>query len=217
VTPSEAAEGLRWRALGPADVPAIEALHLRAIATLGDPGWARPEATAFFTAVVGQDGFGLGVEANGRLIAYGLVQTRLEPDDSAALPWPDALAVAKLSGAAVDPDWRGRGLQAALGSERLRQARTRGFRRFLATAAPGNVASWASLLHAGMQIAALGPRYGDLLRYTLVADERAPEGPATVLPLDDQPAQAALLARGWRGISLLPGPPPALAFRLCGA
>ena len=151
------------------------------------------------------------------LIAYGLVQTRLEPEDRAALPWPDTRPAAKLCGAAVDPAWRGRGLQSALAAERLRHGRASGFSRFFATAAPGNVASWVSLLHAGMQVAALGPRYGGLVRYTLVADERIPQDGATTIPLADEAAQSARLALGWRGTALLPGPPPALEFRPCGA
>lgn len=212
--PAEA--GPHWRPLGPADVPAVEALHRRALATLGDPDWVRPEDAAFFAAVLGPDGFGLGIEADGRLVAYGLVQTRLEAEDIAALPWPDERPAAKLCGAAVDPDWRGRGLQAALAAERLRQGRARGFGRFFATAAPGNPASWVSLLRVGMQVAALGPRYGGVLRYTLVTDERVPEGPAIAIPLADEAAQAARLALGWRGTALRPGPPPALEFRPCG-
>lgn len=208
---------LCWRPLGPADVPAVDALHRRALGTLANPDWVRPEATAFFAAVLGPDGFGLGVEAEGRLVAYGLVQTRLEAEDRVALPWPDARPTAKLCGAAVDPAFRGRGLQAALAARRLERGRAQGSARFFATAAPGNVASWVSLLHAGMQVAALGPRYGGRLRYTLVADERQPAGDPMAVPLGDEAAQATCLARGWRGTALRPGPPPALEFRACRA
>jgi len=216
VTPDKPAEaGQRWRPLAPADAAEIVALHRRSLGTLGDPDWVRPEEEAFFAAVLGPDGFGLGVESSGRLVAYGLVQTRLEPEDLGALPWPDALAAAKLCGASVDPAWRGCGLQAALAVERLRRGRTLGYQRFFATAAPGNVASWVSLLHAGMQVAMLGPRYGGLLRYTLVADQRVPEGEPVAVPITDQAAQAARLALGWRGTALRPGPPLALEFRRC--
>jgi ribosomal protein S18 acetylase RimI-like enzyme len=215
VTGSTAQAAPLWRALGPADVPAVDALHRRALGTLDDHGWVRAEETAFFAAVLGPDGFGLGVEAAGRLVAYGLVQTRLEAEDLAALPWPGMPEAAKLCGAAVDPQWRGRGLQAALAAERLRRGRALGFSRFFATAAPGNVASWVSLLHAGMQVAVLGPRYGGLLRYTLVADGCVPEGEAKLVPLADEAGQAACLADGWRGTRLLAGPPPALELRPC--
>jgi ribosomal protein S18 acetylase RimI-like enzyme len=217
--PAPAGPALAWRALGPADVAAVDALHRSALATLADPAWVRPEETAFFARLLGPDGFGLGVEAEGRLVAYGLVQLRLEPADAAALPWPDAAArpAAKLAGAAVDPAWRGRGLQAALARERLARGRARGIARFFATAAPGNVASWASLLHAGLQVAALGPRYGGLMRYLLVADDRRPTGAAAVVPLADAAGQQARLGLGWRGTALVPGPPAALEFRPCTA
>jgi ribosomal protein S18 acetylase RimI-like enzyme len=219
VTPDDpAGAGLHWRRLNPADAAAVDALHRHALGTLDDPDWVRLEAAAFFAAVLGPDGFGLGVEADGRLIAYGLVQTRLEAEDAAALPWgAGAHPTAKLCGAAVEPDWRGRGLQAALASERMREGRALGYGRFFATAAPGNVPSWASLLRAGMQVAALGPRYGGLLRYTLVADGRRPDGPVAAIPLADAAAQAARLALGWRGTALRREPPPALEFRPCGA
>jgi GNAT superfamily N-acetyltransferase len=209
--------GLSWRPLSPSDVSEIDALHRRALGSLDDPAWVRPEKTAFFAAVLGPDGFGVGVEADRRLIAYGLMQTKLEAEDAAALPWRDAQPAAKLCGAAVDPDWRGRGLQAALAAERLLLGRSRGFARFFATAAPGNIPSWASLLQAGMQVAALGPRYGGLLRYTLVADGRRPEGPGAAISLADEAAQTARLAMGWRGTALQPGPPQTLEFRSCVA
>lgn len=214
MTSVERAEsGLRWRSLGPADVAAVDALHRRALGGLADPDWVRPEKTAFFAAVLGSDGFGVGVEAEDRLVAYGLVQTRLEAEDAASLPWRDGRPAAKLCGAAVDPEWRGRGLQAALAAERLAEGRRLGFARFFATAAPGNIPSWASLLRAGMQVAALGPRYGGLLRYTLVEDGRAPGSPGVEIPLADEAAQSARLALGWRGTALHAGPPPMLEFR----
>lgn len=210
-------ESLRWRELGPADVAAVDALHRRALASLRDPDWARPEETCFFAAVLGGAGFGLGIEAGGGLVAYGLVQTRLEAGDAAALPFADVSShpVAKLCGAAVHPDWRGRGLQAALASARLAEGRALGYDRFFATAAPGNIASWVSLLRAGMQIAALGPRYGRGLRYTLVADGCRPGSPTAVIPLADASAQATRLALGWRGTALRPGPPAVLEFHPC--
>jgi ribosomal protein S18 acetylase RimI-like enzyme len=208
---------LVWRPLRPADVPAVDALHRRALATLADPAWVRPEEPAFFEQVLGADGFGIGVEAAGGLVAYGLVQRRLEPADAAALPWADAadVAIAKLCGAAVDPAWRGRGLQTELARARLARGHALGVARFVATAAPRYDASWASLLHAGQQVAALGPRYGGLLRYLLVADGRRPDGPAVMLALDATDAQRARLALGWRGTALRAGPPPALEFRQC--
>jgi hypothetical protein len=81
-----ARDGLDWRRLGPADLAAVVALHRGALARLADPAWVRPEVPDFFAAVLGDAGFGLGIETDGRLIAYGLVQTRLEAEDAAALP-----------------------------------------------------------------------------------------------------------------------------------
>lgn len=215
------AEGLTMRRLDAADAGAVLALHRRALLAIADPQWVRPEEPHFFTEVLGPGGSGIGAfDSEGSLVAYALIQTRLEADDLANLVWTDGCTsgVAKLCGSAVAPEWRGRNLQQSLSLERLELADSLGLDRLFATAAPGNAASWISLVNAGLQIAKLGPRYGGRLRYTLVRDEIQPLEDASALrDLQDLEGQKELLNEGWRGVRLveLAGGVRQLEFQPC--
>lgn len=215
-------EGLTTRRLEPADAEQVLDLHRRALQHMADPQWVRPEEPAFFAEVLGPGGSGLGAfDTRGELVAYALLQTRLEEDDLAHLFWTDGATdnVAKFCGSAVTPEWRGRRLQQTLSLERLELAEALGKQRLFATAAPGNAASWVSLLNAGMQIGALGLRYGGRLRYTLVRDERLPDEEAepALRDLQDLEGQKELLEQGWRGVTLasLPDGGRRLELRPC--
>ncbi|WP_022728024.1 GNAT family N-acetyltransferase [Fodinicurvata sediminis] len=202
------AEGLTTRRLEAGDAAIVLALHRRALQAIADPQWVRPEEPGFFSQVLGPEGSGIGAfDSEGNLVAYALIQTELEADDLANLVWDDGRTegVAKLCGSAVAPEWRGRNLQQALSVERLQLADSLGLDRLFATAAPGNAASWISLIHAGLQIARLGHRYGGRLRYTLVRDEIHPldETIPELRDLQDLEGQRELLADGWRGVLLV--------------
>ncbi|MGM0561719.1 MAG: GNAT family N-acetyltransferase [Pseudomonadota bacterium] len=202
------AEGLTTRRLDPADADTVLALHRRALQAIADPQWVRPENPEFFHEVLGPGGSGIGAfDSEGSLVAYALIQTELEADDLANLIWTDGRTegVAKLCGSAVAPEWRGRNLQQALSVERLHLASSLGLDRLFATAAPGNAASWISLINAGLQIARLGLRYGGRLRYTLVRDEIHPleQAVPALRDLQDLEGQKELLAEGWRGVRLV--------------
>ena len=112
----------------------------------------------------------------------------------------------KLAGAAVAPAWRGQGLQRQLIARRVAWA---GDAALFATAAPGNVPSWRSLLACGFAVRALQYRYGGHARYLLArvpGAALAHGAPARELAQDDIPGQEALLAQGWQGIA--PGQAP---------
>lgn len=215
-------EGLTTRRLEPADADQVLDLHRRALRHMADPQWVRPEEPAFFAEVLGPGGSGIGAfDTQDELVAYALLQTRLEEDDLAHLFWADGATdkVAKFCGSAVAPEWRGRRLQQKLSLERLELAESLGMQRLFATAAPGNAASWVSLLNAGMQIGALGLRYGGRLRYTLVRDECQPdeEADSALRDLQDLEGQKELLGQGWRGVTLatLPDGGRRLELRPC--
>ncbi|MEZ0171339.1 GNAT family N-acetyltransferase [Microvirga sp. TS319] len=197
-------EALSWGTLDGRHVEAVCALHHVAVGTLDSADWVRRETPDFFADILDGNGLGLGVFHEERLIAYALIQTRLEPEDDlcALLGYAAARPTAKLCGSAVDPDYRGRGLQQALSRERLAFGRRTGIERFFATAAPQNCPSWMSLMRAGLMIAALGERYGGRLRYTLVLDEVRSDqaGGCREVDASDVAGQADLLRAGWRGI-----------------
>lgn len=195
---------LTWRALDGRHKESVCALHHVAVGTLASADWVRRETPDFFADILGGNGLGLGVFHEERLVAYALIQTRLEPEDDLCvlLGYSVARSAAKLCGSAVDPAFRGRGLQTALSRERLAFGRKAGIERFFATAAPQNCPSWMSLMRAGLEIAALGERYGGRLRYTLVRDEtnRDESGERRMVDAADIARQTELLQAGWRAV-----------------
>lgn len=194
---------LRWRPLRPDDLAEMHALHLRSIAGL-PPALVKPESRAFLQGLLEGRGRVDGAFHHEALVAYGVLQHDLLPADDPrpVLGLAPGRPVRKLAGAAVDPAWRGQGLQRMLIQRRM--ARAEGAVLF-ATAAPGNIASWRSLTACGFAVRALQYRYGGHARYLLAyvpGECWVPgDGLAQEWPLDTIPAQEQLLAQGWRGVS----------------
>lgn len=205
-SPSLSPAALDWRPLRPEDLPAMHALHLCSIAGMAVQT-VKPETREFLHGLLQGRGRVIGAWQGGALAAYGVLQHDLlaQDDPRALLGLAPGHALYKLAGAAVAPAWRGQGLQRQLIARRVAWA---GDAALFATAAPGNMPSWRSLLACGFMVRALQYRYGGHARYLLarVPGELAPDAPAQELPLDDLPGQEALLARGWRGMA--PGQAP---------
>lgn len=205
-SPSLSPAALDWRPLRLEDLPAMHALHLCCIAGMAAQT-VKPETREFLHGLLQGRGRVIGAWQGGALAAYGVLQHDLlaQDDPRALLGLAPGHALYKLAGAAVAPAWRGQGLQRQLIARRVAWA---GDAALFATAAPGNMPSWRSLLACGFMVRALQYRYGGHARYLLarVPGELAPDAPAQELPLDDLPGQEALLARGWRGMA--PGQAP---------
>ncbi|GGF89280.1 hypothetical protein GCM10007301_56500 [Azorhizobium oxalatiphilum] len=191
---------LDWRALVPADLDIIYALHRAAIGEAIRPEVVKPESRDFFAGILDGRGQMQGVFDAGELVAYGVLQRDLPAYDDPRphIGAPADASVAKLAGASVASAYRGRGLQRALIAARVGLARPGDI--LFATSAPANPASWINLLAEGFAIRALVPYYGGHLRYLMVRDGSSivPEATRLVLP-DDSGQQMALLADGWWG------------------
>jgi len=199
---------LRWHPLRPADLAAMHALHRASIAGM-PAALVKPESIDFLDSLLQGRGRVQGAWDGPALVAYGVLQHALLPTDDprARLGLGPDQAVVKLAGAAVAPEWRGHGLQRALIEHRLAWAAGQAV---FATAAPGNPASWRSLLACGFSVRALEVRYGGLPRYLLArvpGDAFAADASrAVALGPEALERQQALLHQGWRGLA--PGATP---------
>ncbi|AVO49773.1 hypothetical protein C6568_11295 [Melaminivora suipulveris] len=199
--PDGGAAQLLWRALQPADLPAMHALHLASVAGV-QAAIVKPESREFLQALLAGRGRVLGGWRGQELVAYGVLQHDLLPEDDqrALLGLAPAQPLYKLAGAAVAPAWRGRGLQRLLIQRRMDWA---GAAAVIATAAPGNFASWHSLLACGLQVRAVVRRYGGHARYLLAhVSHEVPFGAgAREVDAQDLAQQEQLLQSGWRGVA----------------
>ena len=198
---------LDWRLLQPQDLPAMHALHLCSIEGMAAQT-VKPETREFLHGLLLGRGRVIGAWHGAALAAYGVLQHDLlaQDDPRPLLGLAPGQVLYKLAGAAVAPAWRGQGLQRQLIARRVAWA---GDAALFATAAPGNVPSWRSLLACGFAVRALQYRYGGHARYLLArvpGAALAHGAPARELAQDDIPGQEALLAQGWQGIA--PGQAP---------
>ncbi len=195
------------RALGAAEVVEVIALHH--VVRSGVPREALAHETdAFFAAHVEGIGRILGLFAENRLIAYGVLGLPGPGDasfaDELALQTADRLRAANIDGVSVAPEWRGNGLHRLLIACRLQWALAAGRTIALSTVAPANLPSLRNLLAEGLTIRAIRHKFGGI-RYVVRRDL---ERPAPVIPqrgrwipIEDLEAQAAALEGGgvgWR-------------------
>ena len=197
---------LAWRLLQPADLDTMEVLHRLSLAGMA-AHTVKAESRDFLASLLQGRGQVIGAWAGQALVAYGVLQHDLLPEDD---PRPHLglsadRPAAKLAGAAVAPDWRGQHLQRTLIAKRMAQAQPGAV--LFATAAPDNTASWHNLLACGFAVRALEYRDGGFARDRLAHDPAAPSaGPALAasgldVPPSDLPRQQALLHAGWRGVA----------------
>ena len=204
---------VRCATLAPGDLERVYAVHLAAIAAVGDPKLVKPEDRGFFERLLAGEGRLLGAFRDGELIGYGVLQLHLPPSEDARpyLGIPAEESLAKLAGAGVLPGEWGAGLHDVFIDWRVAEGRRLEIEHLYATAAPGNPRSWTNLLAGGFAIRALQEKYGGHLRYFLWRRAAAPAAEAAEtpppdaaaglwLPSEDAPAQRAALAEGRQGL-----------------
>jgi len=201
--PAPDASRLQWRLLQEADLQAMYGLHLLSIAGMAAQA-VKPETREFMLSLLQGRGRVIGAWHEDALVAYGVLQhDLLEHDDPRSLlGLTAAQPVCKLAGAAVDPGWRGQGLQRALIRRRMDCAPRDA--ALFATAAPCNLPSWHNLLACGFEVRALHTLAG-APRYLLAHGLSAPPAPcqaACESGLAQLERQRELLARGWRGVAV---------------
>ena len=198
------------RLLGEADLPQVLELHGLSLSLAAKPCLVKPDEPRFFAEHLQARGRILGIFDGARLVAYAVLGLpnpggyNLGAD--LELPAAELPGVAHLAGAAVHPDWRGRGLQRRLTAERLALARRFGRAHVISTVSPFNHFSWRNLLAHGLLVRRLTSKYGGHLRYVLHrelgAEPTLTREQAQLRPLHDSDGQRALLEQGWAGFAL---------------
>lgn len=198
------------RLLGEADLAQVLALHELSLSLARKPGLIKPDAPQFFAEHLAARGRILGEFDGDRLIAYAVLGLPNPGDpnfaDDLGLPEAEKPRVAHLAGAAVHPDWRGRGLQRRLTAKRLELAARLGRVHAISTVSPFNYFSWRNLIAHGLVVRRLIVKYGGHLRYVLHreagCEPALDRGAAAFRALSDAEGQRSLLERGWLGFAL---------------
>lgn len=197
------------RELAEADLGDVETLHDIVLAKMR-PELFADEADGFFADHLERCGRILGLFAEDRLIAYGVLGIPGPEDinfgEMIGLPPEDRGRVAHIDGAAVLPAWRSNGLQRILIAWRLDLARRMGRDIALTTVAPENFPSLRNLLAEGMTIRALKQKFGGwryILRRDLDIPQPVPPENVRWLDVTDVEPQIELLERGYTGWQVL--------------
>ena len=111
--------GARLRALGPADAPAVATIAGRLGDRVDEAFWRRK-----LTQLAADQDAALGVQVDGRLVAYMLAEVR-----GGEFGLAEEIAFIELLG--VEPAWQGRGLARALAETLLERFARRGVQRVL--------------------------------------------------------------------------------------
>ncbi|HRY15145.1 MAG: hypothetical protein KDJ31_16590 [Candidatus Competibacteraceae bacterium] len=200
----------RARLLKPTALAEVQDIHQEALRRLPEPGLVRADSEAFFAHHFSGEGRTLGVFAEDRLIAYGILGLPAGPDyrydrflEDLGLPAGEWPRMAQLIGVAVRPEWRGNSLHRRLCEWRLELAHTVHRWQIAAVSAPGNPCSWRNLLAAGLRVKGIKLLGGQQLRYLLHADLRgAPpldSAGAVTVEVSAMTEQRRLLATGYWG------------------
>ncbi|MCB1775952.1 MAG: hypothetical protein KDI50_00805 [Candidatus Competibacteraceae bacterium] len=198
------------RLLEPTALAEVQDIHQEALRHVPEPGLVRSDSEAFFAYHFSGEGHTLGVFAEDRLIAYGILSLPAGPDygydrflEDLGLPASEWPRMAQLTGVAVRPEWRGNHLHRRLCAWRLELAHAVHRWQIAAVSAPGNPCSWRNLLAAGLWIKGIKLLGGQQLRYLLHADLRGSPpldfASAVTVEVSAMTKQRRLLATGYWG------------------
>ena len=198
------------RLLEEPELPQVLELHALSLSLAAKPGLVKPDEPRFFAEHLQVRGRILGFFEGERLVAYAVLGLPnlggYNLGEDMRLPARELARVAHLAGAAVHPDWRGRGLQRRLTAERLALAERFGRAHVISTVSPFNHFSWRNLVAHGLLVRWLASKYGGHLRYVLHrelgAEPALRREQAERRLLRDADGQRALLEQGWAGFAL---------------
>ncbi|WP_459042947.1 GNAT family N-acetyltransferase [Sporosarcina sp. CAU 1771] len=190
------------------DIDAILEIQKEVIGTLANKEFLEPLSKEEFTHMFSGAGLVVGVFADDRLIAF---RATLAPDnDEEHLGYDIGLDASEHSSIVyqeitnVLPSYRGNRLQQKMATVLMDQLREE-YTYVCSTVAPFNIASLKDKFAQQMEVAALKPKYGGMLRYVFVRNLHvAPKEykREQSIPMQDTQAQQKLLSEGWRGVGI---------------
>jgi len=162
----------RW--LGDDDLEMLYGLHDTVVRGVRHPHMFRSDTRAFMARQLGRRGRTVGVFAASTLIAYAAISFPNEDADNLGRDLPLTAGqlhrVADYDGSAVDPAFRGNGLQRLMSFVRNAYALAHGRHHIMGTVSPLNPVSLHNFLSLGLRVRGLKPKYAGALRYIIHRD-----------------------------------------------
>ena len=164
---------MRIELAGEQDIDEIEALMRRTEQQMENPEWFVADDRDFIRRHIEEEGRTVIARSDSsRLAGFFILRFPGAAEDNLSRDIPGIACLPEeavhMESAAVDPAFRGQGLQRARAAYGERIAAAMGFRFAFATVHPDNRASLTSMQRQGFDIAATKEKYGGRMRHILV-------------------------------------------------
>ena len=138
---------------------------------LPDPEIFFPHDRDYFRQIFQHDRSVIGVRVKESLAAYSIIRIPGYDQDNLGrdigLAEDELASVAHLQATVVHPAFRGNGLQRRMAAAHLHVIEDLGFKHVCCTVSPKNPASLGNIIHSGLVIKGLRPKFGDWWRYIM--------------------------------------------------
>lgn len=180
---------------------------------LPDPEIFFPHDKDYFRQIFQHDRSVIGVRVKESLAAYSIIRIPGHDQDNLGrdigLAEDELASVAHLQATVVHPAFRGNGLQRRMAAAHLQVIEDLGFKHVCCTVSPKNPASLGNIIHSGLVIKGLRPKFGDWRRYIMYGNLSWPKDMHEALKRDektvigsDLAGQQVLLNDGFVGFKM---------------
>ena len=164
---------MKLQLAGEQDIDEIEALMRRTEQQMENPEWFVADDRDFIRRHIEEEGRTVIARSDSsRLAGFFILRFPGAAEDNLSRDIPGIACrpeeAVHMESAAVDPAFRGQGLQRAMAAYGERIAAAMGFQFAFATVHPDNRASLTSMQRQGFDIAATKEKYGGRLRHILI-------------------------------------------------
>ena len=181
---------------------------------LPDPEIFFPHDRDYFRQIFQHDRSVIGVRVKESLAAYSIIRIPGHEQDNLGrdigLAEDELTSVAHLQATVVHPAFRGNGLQRKMAAAHLHVIEDLGFKHVCCTVSPKNPASLGNIIHSGLVIKGLRPKFGGWWRYIMYRNLSWPRDMHKALERDektvvgsDLSGQRVLLNEGFVGFKMV--------------